>query len=164
MDGKESECPIVVLKRGNGPPGPRGAKGVPRCGPEVGTTPRTPCLTSVSPQGDGSCEGQRHNVTSRMPLTGTSGSARHNASFVTKPRSHRSTPCSSMGPSDNQRITFSRDDSGSTVLLRFEARRSFLNRCRSRPSAHTIHSPRGGICRARTQLRSAHSRSLSADI
>ena len=43
-------------------------------GPDVGTTPRTPSLTSVSPQADGSCEGQRHNVTSRMPLTGTSGS------------------------------------------------------------------------------------------
>ena len=50
MDGKESQCPIVVLKRGNGPPGPRGAKGVPRCGRGVGTTPRIPCLTSVSPR------------------------------------------------------------------------------------------------------------------
>ena len=50
MDGKESQRPIVVLKRGNGPPGPRGAKGVPRCGRGVGTTPRTSCLTSVSPR------------------------------------------------------------------------------------------------------------------
>ena len=50
MDGKESQCPIVVLKRGNGPPGPRGAKGVPRCGRGVGTTPRIPCLSSVSPR------------------------------------------------------------------------------------------------------------------
>ena len=50
MDGKESQRPIVVLKRGNGPSGPRGAKGVPRCGRGVGTTPRTPCLTSVSPR------------------------------------------------------------------------------------------------------------------
>src|SRR5271157_5789830 len=50
MDGKESQCPIVVLKRGNGPPGPRGAKGVPRCGRGVGTTPRISCLTSVSPR------------------------------------------------------------------------------------------------------------------
>src|SRR5271157_4040662 len=50
MGGKESQCPIVVLKRGNGPPGPRGAKGVPRCGRGVGTTLRTPCLTSVSPR------------------------------------------------------------------------------------------------------------------
>ncbi len=49
-DGKESQCPIVVMKRGNGPSGPRGAKGVPHCGRGVGTTPRTPCLTSVSPR------------------------------------------------------------------------------------------------------------------
>ena len=47
---------------------------MPRCGPDVGTTPRTPCLISVSPQAAGSCEGQRHNVTSRMHLTCTSGS------------------------------------------------------------------------------------------
>src|SRR4051812_43977348 len=39
-DGKESEHPIVASRRGTGPPGPRGAKGVPRCGPDVGTTPR----------------------------------------------------------------------------------------------------------------------------
>ena len=52
MDGKESQRPIVVLKRGNGPSGPRGAKGVPRCGREVGTTPRPPSLTSVSPRND----------------------------------------------------------------------------------------------------------------
>ena len=32
MDGKESQRPIIVLKRGNGPPGPRGAKGAPRRG------------------------------------------------------------------------------------------------------------------------------------
>jgi hypothetical protein len=50
MDGKESQRPIVVMKRGNGPSGPRGAKGVPRCGRGVGTTPRTPCLTNVSPR------------------------------------------------------------------------------------------------------------------
>ena len=50
MDGKESQRPIVVLKRGNGPSGPRGAKGVPRCGRGVGTTPRTSCLISVSPR------------------------------------------------------------------------------------------------------------------
>ena len=49
-DGKESQCSIVVMKRGNGPSGPRGAKGVPRCGRGVGTTPRTPCLISVSPR------------------------------------------------------------------------------------------------------------------
>ena len=48
-DDKESQCPIVVMKRGNGPYRTRGAKGVPRCGPDDGTTPRTPCLTSVSP-------------------------------------------------------------------------------------------------------------------
>ena len=37
MDDKESQRPIVVLKRGNGPSGPRGAKGVPRCGRGVVT-------------------------------------------------------------------------------------------------------------------------------
>ena len=52
MDGKGSQCPIVALKRGNGPSGPRGAKGAPRCGRGVGTTPRPPCLTSVSPRND----------------------------------------------------------------------------------------------------------------
>ena len=66
-----------------GTPGPRGAKGVPRCGPDVGTTPRTPCLIRVSPEAVGSCEGQHHNVTSRMPLTGTSGSVKQNAHLVT---------------------------------------------------------------------------------
>ena len=50
MNGKGPQRPIVVLKRGNGPPGPRGAKGVPRCGRGVGTTPKTSCLTSVSPR------------------------------------------------------------------------------------------------------------------
>ena len=59
---------------GTGPTEPWGAKGVPRCGPDAGTTPRTPSLTSVLPQPDGSCEGHRHNVTSRMPLTATSRS------------------------------------------------------------------------------------------
>jgi hypothetical protein len=54
-------------------PDPVERRGVPRCGPDVGTTPRTPCLIRVSPEAVGSCEGQRHNVTSRMPLTGTSG-------------------------------------------------------------------------------------------
>ena len=49
-DDKESQRPIVVVKRGNGPSGPRGAKGEPRCGREVGTTLRTSCLTSVSPR------------------------------------------------------------------------------------------------------------------
>lgn len=49
---RKSQCPIVALKRGNGPSGPRGAKGVPRCGRGAGTTPRTPCLTSVSPRND----------------------------------------------------------------------------------------------------------------
>ena len=52
MDGKESQRPIVVLKRGNGPSGPRGAKGAPRCGQGVGTTSRTPCLNGVSPRND----------------------------------------------------------------------------------------------------------------
>ena len=49
---RKSQCPIVVLKRGNGPFGPRGAKGVPRCGRGVGTTPRTSRLNGVSPRND----------------------------------------------------------------------------------------------------------------
>ena len=50
MDDKESQRPIVVLKRGNGPSGPRGAKGAPRRGRGIGTTPRTPRLEGVSPR------------------------------------------------------------------------------------------------------------------
>ena len=75
-DVKESQCPIVALKRGNGPTGPRGAKGVPRCGWGVGTTPRTPCLTGVSPRNDPVVRGTAtsHNVTNRMHLKCTSGS------------------------------------------------------------------------------------------
>ncbi len=59
MGGRESQCLIVALKRGNGPSGPRGAKGAPRCGQGVGTTPRTPTFTSVSRETTWSCEGQR---------------------------------------------------------------------------------------------------------
>jgi hypothetical protein len=74
MDGKESECPIVASKRGNGPYRTPWSEGgatlwAQRRNHAEGTEP-----PSVSPQGNGSCEGQRHNVTSRMPLTGTSGS------------------------------------------------------------------------------------------
>src|SRR5271166_3832214 len=73
-DGKESECPIVASKRGNGPSRTPWSKGdaalwTQRRNHAEGTAP-----PSVSPQGNGSCEGQRHIVTSRMPLTGTSGS------------------------------------------------------------------------------------------
>jgi hypothetical protein len=74
MDGKESECPIVASKRGNGPYRTPWSEGgatlwAQRRNHAEGIEP-----PSVSPQGNGSCEGQRHNVTSRMPLTGTSGS------------------------------------------------------------------------------------------
>ena len=73
-DGKESQCPIVASKRGNGPyrtPWSEGGAALwaQRRNHAEGIEP-----PSVSPQGNGSCEGQRHNVTSRMPLTGTSGS------------------------------------------------------------------------------------------
>src|SRR5271166_6072156 len=76
MDGKESQCPIVASKRGNGPSGPRAAKGAPRCGRGVGTTPRTPCLVSVSPRNDLVVRGTAilHNVTNRVHLTCTPGS------------------------------------------------------------------------------------------
>ena len=75
MDGKESQHPIVAMKRGNGPSGPRGAKGVPRCG--RGLEPRrghraSPACHRETTQ---SCEGQRfHNVTNRVHLTCTPGS------------------------------------------------------------------------------------------
>jgi hypothetical protein len=74
MDGKESECPIVASKRGNGPYRTPWSEGdaslwTQRRNHAEGIVP-----PSVSPQGNGPCEGQRHNVTSRMPLTGTSGS------------------------------------------------------------------------------------------
>src|SRR5271166_2121943 len=74
MDGKESECPVVASKRGNGPYRTPWSEG----GAALWTQRRNHAEgiepLSVSPQGNGSCEGQRHNVTSRMPLTGTSGS------------------------------------------------------------------------------------------
>jgi hypothetical protein len=44
------------------------------------------------------------------------------------------------GIANNQGMTFSRDGAGSTPLLRFEAARSFRNRCRSSPSAHMTHT------------------------
>jgi hypothetical protein len=74
MDGKESECPIVAPKRGNGPyrtPWSEGGAALwtQRRNHAEGIEPHR-----VSPRGNGSCEGQRHNVTSRTPLTGTSGS------------------------------------------------------------------------------------------
>jgi hypothetical protein len=66
--GSVSQHPIVALKRGNGPSGPHGAKGMPRCGRRVGTTPRTPCLTSVLPRNDPVVRGTAilHSVTNRM--------------------------------------------------------------------------------------------------
>ena len=68
MGGQESQRPIVVLKRGNGPSGPRGAKGTPRRGPKAGSMPGTQSLESCTQKADGSCEGQRsRDVTSRMP-------------------------------------------------------------------------------------------------
>ena len=70
-DGKESQHSIVVMKRGNGPSGPRGAKGVPRCRPEAGTTPRASNLRACHREAVGSCEGQRTcDVTSRMRFEG----------------------------------------------------------------------------------------------
>jgi hypothetical protein len=74
MGGKESERPIVALKRGNGPSRTPWSEGDAalwsrRRNHAEGTEP-----PSVSPQANGTCEGQRHNVTSRMHLTCTSGS------------------------------------------------------------------------------------------
>ncbi len=68
--------PHSSLEAGDGPSGPRGAKGAPRCGQGVGTTPRTPSLTSVSPRNDlvvgGTANPQRDEPDAS--LTGTSGS------------------------------------------------------------------------------------------
>ena len=84
-DGKESEYPIVASKRGNGPSRTLWSEGgaalwTRRRNHAEGTEP-----PSVSPQGNGSCEGQRHNVTSRVHLTFTTGYVGHNASDVTWP-------------------------------------------------------------------------------
>ncbi len=74
MNGKESQCPIVALKRGNEPSRTLWSEG----GAALWTRRRNLAEgiepPSVSPQANGSCEGQRHNVTSRMHLTCTSGS------------------------------------------------------------------------------------------
>ena len=43
-DGKESQCPIVALKRGNGPSRTPWSEGGAALWTGVGTTPRTPCL------------------------------------------------------------------------------------------------------------------------
>ena len=66
--GGESERLILASKRGNGPSGPRGAKGTPRCGPKAGSMPGTQSPDACTHKADGSCEGQRiRDVTSRMP-------------------------------------------------------------------------------------------------
>ena len=59
MNGKGSQRPIVVLKRGNGPPGPRGAKGVPRCGRELEPRRRHRASPACHRETTQSCEGQR---------------------------------------------------------------------------------------------------------
>ncbi len=46
MDGKESQCPIVALKRGNGPSRTPGSEGGAASWMGVGTTPRTLCLAA----------------------------------------------------------------------------------------------------------------------
>ena len=43
-------APHKSCETGERPSGPGGAKGAPRCGPGVGTTPKTSCFTSVSPR------------------------------------------------------------------------------------------------------------------
>jgi len=75
MDGKESQRPIVVLKRGNGLPDPverRGCRIVDgELEPRRGHRASPACHRETTQ----SCEGQRlHNVTNRMRLTRTSGS------------------------------------------------------------------------------------------
>ena len=51
-DCQEVAVPHSSVEAGERPSGPRGAKGVPRCGRGVGTTPKIPCLASVSPRND----------------------------------------------------------------------------------------------------------------
>jgi hypothetical protein len=75
MDGKESQRPIGAVKPGNDPPDPveqRGRRVVDReLAPRRGHRTSPACHRETAQ----SCEGQRfHNVTNRMPLTGTSGS------------------------------------------------------------------------------------------
>ena len=69
MDGRESECPIVATKRGNGPRTPWSEGGAALWTGSWNHAEDIE-LPSVSPRnGHGSCEGQRiHNVTNRMPL------------------------------------------------------------------------------------------------
>jgi hypothetical protein len=70
-----------------GPPGPRGAKGAPRCGPDAGTMLRASNLRTCHRKADGSCEGQRtHNVRSQMREIRTSGSVAQKTHVVTSPR------------------------------------------------------------------------------
>jgi hypothetical protein len=50
MDGKESQRPIIVLKRGNGPSRTPGSEGGAASWTGVGTTLRTSSLEGVSPR------------------------------------------------------------------------------------------------------------------
>ena len=63
-------CPIVVSNRGNGLPGPRGAKGVPRCGRGVGTDAEDPAphRRVTAKQRSRVKDSDSPNVTNRMPL------------------------------------------------------------------------------------------------
>ena len=74
MDGKESEHLIVAVKRGNGPsrtPWSQGGAAL-----WTGAGPRRGHCTSACHRDAGTCEGQRiHDVTSRMRVIRTSGSA-----------------------------------------------------------------------------------------
>ena len=74
-DGKESQRPIVALKRGTGPPDPverRGCRVVDgELEPRRGHRASPACHRETT----WSCEGQRfHNVTNRVLLTFTPGS------------------------------------------------------------------------------------------
>src|SRR5271167_1543658 len=84
MDGKESQRPIVALKRGNGLPDPVERRGCRVVGgklePRRGHRASRACHRETTQ----SCEGQRfHNVTNRMRLTCTSGRERQTAHLVT---------------------------------------------------------------------------------
>ena len=83
--GKESEYPIVASRRGNGPSRTPWSEG----GATLWTGRRDHAEgigpPSVSTQADGSCEGRRRDVTSRMHLTCTSGLNRAEAAGYTAP-------------------------------------------------------------------------------
>ena len=72
--GRESQCPIVPMKRGNQPEGPREGKGVPSHDPSEGNTPGTSRPEPCPRNDDGSRRSRIHGMTSRVRGICTPGS------------------------------------------------------------------------------------------